>query len=110
MEIPKPLALQPDKAQRQLGQQNCVWLSSEDSAGSEKEAAVQAWTKVTSHRTCRSCASFGVGLFFFPFSPPSLLRQQNHSYMLLEKDEVVQEAQATMYWGHINSFVSTLTG
>lgn len=48
--------------------------------------------------------------FFFPFFPPSLLRQQNHSYMLLEKDEVVQEAQATMYWGHINSFVSTLTG
>lgn len=24
--------------------------------------------------------------FFFPFFPPSLLRQQNHSYMLLEKD------------------------
>lgn len=70
MEIPKPLALQPDKAQRQLGQQNCVWLSSEDSAGSEKEAAVQAWTKVTSHRTCRSCASFGVGLFFFSFFSP----------------------------------------
>lgn len=53
-EIPKLLALQPDKAQRQLGRQNWGWLSSEDLAGSEKEAAVQAWTKVISHGTGRS--------------------------------------------------------
>lgn len=54
-EIPKPLALQPDKAQRQLGRQNWVWLSSEALAGSEKEAAVQAWSKFISHGTGRSC-------------------------------------------------------
>lgn len=53
-EIPKLLALQPDKAQRQLGRQNWGWLSSEGLAGSEKEAAVQAWTKVISHGTGRS--------------------------------------------------------
>lgn len=32
--------------------------------------------------------------------------------MVLEKDEVVeeQEAQAALYWGHINLFGSALTG
>jgi len=53
----KPLALQPDKAQRQLGRQNWGWLSSEDLVGSQKEAAIQAWTNVIIHGTGRSCFS-----------------------------------------------------
>lgn len=58
-ETPRPLDLGPDKAQRQLGRQNWGWLSSEDFAGSEDEAVIQAWTKVMSHGTGRSC-------YFFP--------------------------------------------